>query len=429
MKVPLTIGLGVIALLVWSMFGIRQSAMAVNDDRSLFTQAELAAIFRHSPMPPVPADRTDKVADDPKAARFGQFLFFDKKFSANGEVSCETCHQPARAFTDGRRLAKGLAIGTRHSPSILGAAYNQWYFWDGRTDSQWSQALQPFENPREIGTDRLHVVHVVRDDVALRRAYEKIFGSLPPLGNLARFPLHARPGTKAWVGMTAADRFAVDRAYSNLGKSIEAYERKLIVGNSAFDRYVAALKAANIVGEAVISPAAKRGLKLFVGAGNCELCHSGPDFTDGQFHNLGLPLLASEVPDTGRAEGIRLVRSDPFNGAGAFSDDPRGVAKDRLAFLPAPQTQIGAFKTPSLRNVARIAPHLHDGRFRSLAQVMNFYAKGKAASRGRLVGAREQTVDLIPHLTGRQQSDLIAFLKTLNDPPLPANVVRQPPQP
>jgi len=396
----------VVIVLAWAA---ASAAARSGDDRALYTPNELAAIFRHSPVPPVPADPTDRVADNPRAARLGRYLFFDRRLSANGKVSCETCHQPARGFTDGRAIAKGLALGTRHTPTVLGAAYNQWYFWDGRTDSQWSQALQPFENPREMGSTRMHVLQAIAGDARLRRSYEQIFGALPVLGR--------------------ANRVAIDRAYSNVGKAIEAYERELTVGTSPFDRYVAALRAHDVAGEQVISPAAKRGLKLFVGSANCELCHSGPDFTDGQFHNIGLPLLPGEKPDMGRADGIRLVRADPFNGSGRFSDDRTGAAKDRLEFLPSPESQIGAFKTPSLRNVARIAPYMHDGRFKNLGQVLEFYAEGAAASRGRLVGTREATLALIPHLSARQQSDLIAFLRTLDDAPLPRALTQAPSAP
>ncbi|HUA09970.1 MAG TPA: cytochrome c peroxidase [Candidatus Acidoferrales bacterium] len=406
------------------------------DDRSLYTPAQYALILNHSPLGPVPPDPTDRLAGDPRAARFGQYLFFDTGFSPNGEVSCSSCHQPARSFTDGRALAKGLGIEPRHTPTLLNAAYNHWYFWDGRTDSQWSQALQPLENPLEVGTDRLHVLHAIADDAQLRTAYTQIFGPLPPLANQARFPAHARPDpdpksalARAWAHMTPQDRTAADRAYSNLGKAIEAYERKLVGSTSPFDHYVAALRADDVAEEDVIAPAAKRGLKIFVSTGNCELCHAGPDFSDGQFHNIGLPLLPGEAADTGRAAGIRLVRDNPFNAAGRFSDDRSGQGAQQLEFLSPPASQLGAFKTPSLRNVAAIAPYMHDGRFATLAQVLDFYARGKAASRGRLVGVREQTTNLIPHLTAAQQSDLIAFLRTLTNAPLPAALLHQPATP
>jgi cytochrome c peroxidase len=396
-------------------------------DRVLYTPDELAAIMAHTPLGPPPPDPTDDVADNPRAAALGQKLFFDAGLSVNGAISCATCHQPARAFTDGRALAKGLAVGTRNAPTLLGAAENHWFFWDGRADSLWSRVPYVIENPREFGSDRLHVAHAIYEDAGLRGAYEEIFGPMPPLADGARFPAHGRPDhdktaapARAWNARAAADRDAVDRVFANVGKAIEAYERKLTGGPSPFDLYVEGLKTGDRTKLAMLSPAAKRGLKLFVGAGHCDLCHSGPDFSDGEFHNIGLPVLPGEDPDTGRAAGIAELRADLFNGIGRFSDDP-ATARDRLAYLPSPQSQLGAFKTPSLRNVALTAPYMHDGRFKTLRDVLEFYAQGEAASHGKLVGRREETLALIPHFTASQVSDLIAFLERLNSaPPSPA---------
>jgi len=406
------------------------------ENSPLFSAAELAEIFRHSPLGPLPSEPTNRVADDPRAAKLGQFLFFDRRFSANGRISCATCHQPEKAFADGRKLAVGLAVGSRNSPTVLDTAYQQWFFLDGRADSQWSQALQPLENPHEAGTDRLHVAHLLADDPALRRAYRQLFGPLPPLADFQRFPAHARPDAdphrpvaRAWAGMTSADRIAVNRVYSNFGKAIAAYERRLVNRPAPFDRYVAALKSGQPAAAHALSPAARRGLKLFVGAGNCVLCHPGPTFSDNQFHNVGLPLLPNTPVDTGRAGGIRAVQADPFNATGEYSDQRTGAVSDHLAYLPSPQSQLGAFKTPSLRNVALTAPYMHDGRFATLEQVMDFYARGKAASRGRLVGVREATVDLVPPLSAQDQADLIAFLQTLTSPALPRELTEPPAAP
>lgn len=399
-------------------------------DRALYTSDELAAIMAHSPLGPPPDDPTDGVADNPRAAVLGQKLFFDGGLSVNGAISCATCHQPQRAFTDGRALAKGLAVGTRNAPTLLGAAENHWFFWDGRADSLWSQVPYVLENPREFGSDRLHVAHALDKDPSLRRGYEQVFGPLPPLADSGRFPAHGRPeddetgpAGRAWGAMTAADRDAVDRVFANVGKAIEAYERKLTGGPSPFDLYVEGLKTGDPTKLAMLSPAAKRGLKLFVGAGHCDLCHSGRDFSDGEFHNIGLPVLPDEEPDTGRAAGIAELRTDPFNGIGRFSDDP-SAAKDKLAYLPSPQSQLGSFKTPSLRNVALTAPYMHDGRFKTLRDVLEFYAQGEAASQGRLVGAREETLALVPHFTASQISDLTAFLEQLNSAPPPPALTR-----
>jgi cytochrome c peroxidase len=412
-------------------------ASAHTDDRNLYTTEELSAIARHV-APPIapPGDPTNRFADDPWAAALGESLFFDTRFSANGKFSCASCHQPARGFTDGRTVAKALAVGTRNTPTLLNAAYNHWFFWDGRADSMWAQVLQVIENPREFGGDRLAVAHTIYDDDALRRAYERLFGKLPDLSDSQRFPAHARPDAptqsataRGWSGMSAADRDACNRIFSNVGKAIAAYERRLVSYDSPFDRYARALRSGDGSGQSLLSPAAKRGLKLFVDRGQCELCHSGPNFTDGQFHNVGLPVLAGTVPDLGREQGIRELKANPFNAAGRYSDQPQGPNAKRLEFLPAPTAMRGAFKTPTLRNVARTAPYLHDGRFSTLQQVVQFYADGKAASRGKLVGEREGTLNLIPHFTPAEVTDLVAFLKTLDSaPPSPA-LTRPPAQP
>jgi cytochrome c peroxidase len=429
---PRALLIGVVALSVVCEV-CATAATASHDDRLRYTPAELAAIYRHSPLSAPQADPTNAYADSAAAAKLGQCLFFDRRLSANGRVSCATCHEPARGFTDGRKLARGIAVGTRNTPSVTDAAFGHWFFWDGRADSLWSQALQPLENPREAGSDRLHIAHLIDGDPRLRAAYQRIFGPLPNLDDPERFPAHARPDAdarlpvaRAWAGMTAADRHAVNRLFSNLGKAIEAYERRLIDRSSPFDRYVAALRSGDAAGELAISPAAKRGLKLFVGTANCDLCHSGPTFSDGQFHNLGLPVLPGEAPDTGRAAGIRLLTANPFNGAGPFSDDRTGPSRDRISYLPSPASQLGAFKTPDLRNVALTAPYMHDGRFATLEQVLDFYAEGKAASHGPLVGVREETANLVPPLNAAQKADLIAFLKTLTGDPLPRILTQAP---
>jgi cytochrome c peroxidase len=425
--------LGAVAVATVSGAATCRAEPPATDDRALFTPTELAAIYRHSPLGPLPADPTDRVADDPRAAALGQFLFFDSRLSANGKVSCATCHQASHAFTDGKPVATGVGPGTRNSPTVVNAAYNQWYFLDGRSDSLWSQALQPLENPAEMGGDRLHIVLLVAQDPA-SRSYEQVFGPMPDFGAMRLRSAHARPGSdprapevRAWSGLGPADRQAIDRTFANLGKAIEAYERRLVSRPAPFDRYVAALKRADRQQQRILSPAAKRGLKLFVGSAHCDLCHSGPTFSDGQFHNLGL----APARDPGRAVGIRLLRADPFNSAGAFSDAPdESSRRDRLSFLPDPDTQLGAFKTPSLREVGRTTPYMHDGRFNDLAQVMSFYAgEDLARHRGAMPGQREGTLDLVPHLSPAQQLDLVAFLRTLTGPALPAELTHTPAHP
>lgn len=410
------------------------AALARADDLSLYTPVELTAIYHLSPLPKPPPDSTDRVADNPQAARLGQFLFFDPQLSGNGRVSCASCHQPDHGFADARPLAQGLARGTRNTPTVLDAAFNRWFFWDGRADSLWSQALQPLENPREAGGDRLHIAHVIDQNLPLRKAYQRVFGRLPPLADQTRFPAHGRPVSNepqaslehAWRRMTAADRRAVNRVFSNVGKALEAYERRLVRGHSPFDVYVTGLKTDDPQDQAAISEKAKRGLGLFIGVAHCDLCHSGPELSDGEFHNLGLPLPPRAPLDKGREAGIHAVLADVFNGIGPYSDQPDGAARKKLTLLPDSATMLGSFKTPSLRNVALTAPYMHDGRFASLRAVVQFYGGGKNTVRGRLVGSRDPTVNIIPRLSPDQIADVVAFLRSLTGAPLP-RVLTQPP--
>jgi len=430
-------GCGLVLALAVALATARAVPQSDGDDRSLFTALELDAIFRHSPLPRLARGAADSVADDARAARFGQYLFFERRFSIDGSVSCASCHEPEKAFADGRRVGRGTETGERNTPTLLNTAFNHWFFWDGRADSLWAQALGPIENAKEFGGDRLNTLHVVAEDPALRRAYASVFGMLPPLDDVRRFPRHAfpdpnssSPAARAWAAMAAADRDAANRMFANLGKAIEAYERRLVNERSEFDHYVAALKSGDRAQQRAYPGAAKRGLKLFVGAAQCELCHSGAAFSDGEFHNNGLPVLVEGMRDIGRMAGIPVVRASIFNATGPFSDDAAGEPKDRLAYLPPPKSQLGAFKTPGLRNVALTAPYMHDGRFESLEEVLEFYAKSENDGQKKtLVGEREATLGLIPDLSKAQLADLAAFLRTLTGTAVQAALTGPPDSP
>ncbi|MCL4211634.1 MAG: hypothetical protein KJZ68_13350, partial [Phycisphaerales bacterium] len=165
---------------------------ASTGDAPEFTEIEIRRILQHE-WRAIPPDPTNRFADDPRAAHFGQYLFFDTRFSANGQVSCATCHDPAKGFADGLPLGKGLAELTRHSMTLWNVGRNRWFFWDGRIDTLWAQALQPFENAMEMGTNRVRVVRQIASDPVLREAYEALFGSLPGGEAMSQFPPDARP--------------------------------------------------------------------------------------------------------------------------------------------------------------------------------------------------------------------------------------------
>ncbi len=365
-------------------------------------------------LPPLAPDPSNAVADDARAAKLGQQLFFDQRLSGNGGIACATCHQPERRFTDGR--PKGQAIGTskRNTPSIVGTAYSPWLYWDGRKDSLWSQALSPLEDPNEHAGTRMQYVRLIATDSSYRAAYEALFGPLPDLSDRSRFPDAAAPIAEpqlnaAWQAMSARDRELVNRIFVNIGKSIAAYERLLVPGPSRFDAYVqAVLDRDEATQHATFSDDEIMGLRLFIGEANCTQCHNGPLFTNHEFHNTGVTTFPREVPDKGRIVGVRSVKSDPFNCLSAFSDDP---AKDcaELRFARTGPELIGAMRTPSLRNLEGTGPYMHKGQLATPAAVLKHYNRAPLA----MIGHNEAKA---LKLSRRERMQLEVFLETLAAP-------------
>ena len=390
------------------------------NDQVTFDESELTRILQHA-LAPLPPDSTNRYSDDPAAAHFGQYLFFEKRFSP-GAISCAACHDPALDFTDGNQLAKGVGQMHRHTPSLWNVAHNRWFFWDGRADTLWAQALDPVEKEVEFGSSRSRVAHVIHDDANMRRAYEMIFGSMPKLNNDRRFPVDARPvpdnpthpDAIAWATMSPDDQKAVNQIYVNFGKAIAAYERKIVTEpKSPFDVFVEGIKTSDPAKRDALSPSAKRGLKLFIGEGNCRLCHTGPNFTDGEFHNTGAPPLAGVPQDGGRFEGASKVAKNPFAATDVYSDDREGPSARKLKFMARTPETWGQFKTPSLRNVARTAPYMHQGQFATLREVIEFYSTRKGAVQ---IGHHQETILVPLNLTPQQIEDLEAFLESLSGP-------------
>ncbi len=381
-----------------------EDSLPINEDIEtevdIFTKREWAVIQRLSPLPTTPPPNpTNRVADDPQAAKLGQMLFFDERFSKDGTVACATCHSPFHGFADVEPTSLGAGRGTRNAPTLLNVAYNKWQFWDGRSDSLWSQALIALEGENEQAGTRLQYAHLIKrlyqDD------YEKVFGPLPNLTDINRFPPNGKPGDAQFDNMSEFDKIAVNTVFANIGKAIEAYERLLISRNAPFDQYVAGdLDAIGIE--------AKRGLKIFIGKGVCILCHDNPNFTDNEFHNLGIS--QGGLPeDTGRYDGIKQLLDNPFNGGGIYSDDPE-VPQRILDFLEPTQQHQGQFKTPTLRNVELTAPYFHIGDFPTLESIIEFNNAGGVPSG--FVGMREGTLEPL-NLSEQEAKDLVEFLLTL----------------
>jgi cytochrome c peroxidase len=360
-------------------------------------------------LPPLPPDPSNKYADNPEAAVFGQKLFFDTRFSSNGEVACATCHLPDQFFQDGTPLASGIGTTNRRTMTILGTAYSPWLFWDGRKDSQWAQALGPMENPVEHGGNRVLYAHLIAEFYS--DEYTALFGPLPELSNLPRNagPVTDPEAAANWDAMSPEDRQAVTRIFVNMGKAIAAYERHLNPGPSRFDQYVEAVLNNHSSANDILTTDEIAGLKLFIGKANCTNCHSGPLFTNNDFHNTGVPAARDLPEDVGRSLGAQQVLTDEFNCLSVYSDaPPEGCAE--LNFLVVDEhQQERQYKPPSLRNVAERGPFMHAGQFASLEQVLNHYNTAPAAPAGHS--------ELEPlHLTQKQIEQIIAFLKTLNSP-------------
>jgi cytochrome c peroxidase len=402
-------------------------------DRIPFTDEEISRIQQHSPLPPPPPDPTNAVAGDPTAAHLGQYLFFDRRLSSTGSVSCASCHDPELGWGNGKRVGEAIGLTTRNVPTLWNTAYNRWFFWDGRADSQWAQALQPLEDPAEHGGSRLQYVQLICRDRNLREAYETVFGALPELSRLDRLPSVGGPvGTDlnserdAWESLSESDRQLVDRIFSNLGKAIAAYARKIVSHDAPFDRFAQGLRDGDPAKLAALSLSAQRGLKLFIGLGNCRLCHVGPNFTDGEFHSLGLAPRDGAPRDPGRHAGVHRLLADPFNTLGPYSDAPGYSGRDHLRFLAPNEATRGQFKTPTLRSVAETGPYMHDGRFERLEEVIQFYSTREGAEAPHH-GAESVLQPL--HLSDSGRDDLVAFLRSLTGAPLEQALKRQPETP
>jgi len=430
-------GAGTLGLMAWIAVSVQDDE---RDPRVLigsvgFTHAEVEQMMEFSPLPEAPEDVTNAVFKSPAAARLGQAIFFDKRFSANGEVACSTCHDPAKGWADGRQFGRGIGNLERNSMSLWNVAYNRWFFWDGRRDSLWSQALTPLEVPAEHGTSRLAVAHALAADPDYRRAYRGLFGELPDLSDDERFPPSARPvdgqpehpEDRAWRAMGLGDRETINRIFSNVGKAVAAFERGIVSNNSPFDQYVRGLRTGDPIQQRALSDSAKAGLRLFMGKARCFLCHNGPNFSDLEFHNDRVRELLSESGRSpGRYAGVKLVQRDPFNGIGKYSDDTGGEARAKVGYLKSDGHALAEFKTPSLRNVASTAPYMHQGQLATLDDVLNFYSTFEGAMP---MDKGSEKLLLPLALSAKERAHLRDFLFALSDANLPPAMLSAPPKP
>jgi len=352
-----------------------------------FSEREVRQILAHGPWPPRRQhDASNRVSGRAAAIAFGARLFADPRLSRTGAIACATCHQPGRAYTDGLPRAQGLAPTDRNTIGLANLRLQRWFGWDGASDSLWAQSLRPVIDPREMGSDFVQVAAVVRADADLRRRYRAAFGAPP----------------------AAADE-AVAIA---VAKALAAYQETLVTGRTPFDNFRDALARGDVAAVARYPAAARRGLAIFVGKGRCNVCHLGPNFTNGEFHDTGIPFFAGPGRvDPGRHEGIRRMQASRHNLLGPFNDDPARSTATATRYVAQEHRNFGEFRVPSLRNVARTAPYMHNGSLATLREVVRHYSE---IDEDRLHADGERILRPL-HLSAAEIDDVVAFLDSLTD--------------
>jgi cytochrome c peroxidase len=349
-----------------------------------WTPAEIGAVAQHGPWPPSPArDPSNRVSGNPAAIALGRHLFEEPRLSPSGQVSCADCHQAGKQWSDGRARGFGLSELDRRTPSLWNAGYQHWFAWDGAADSLWMQGLRAVLDPREMGGNAAGVGKLLRGQADLACGYQRAFGAAPGVDD---------------------DRLLVDAA-----KAIAAFVETLVSPRTPFDDFRDALVAGDRAVAANYPLAAQRGLKLFVGRGNCAACHFGPRFSNGEFGDTGIPFFQGAGVDAGRHGGIAALQASPFNLLGAHNDDPTGTSATRTRHVERQHRNFGEFKVPALRQAGRAGPYMHNGSLATLEEVVKHYSE---VSPDRLHSDGVPLVRALA-LSGQDSADLVAFLRTL----------------
>jgi len=329
------------------------------------------------PPVPVPVDNPQT----PEKIALGKRLFEDKRFSADGTVSCATCHDPAKVFADGLPVAEGIRKqkGTRNSPTVVNAAYYTTQFWDGRRQSLEEQSKDPLVNPVEHGLKSHEpILRTIRADAAYPAEFQNVFG----------------------IGVK-------DVTIDHVAKAIAAFERTVISGDSPLDRYLFGGDTS------AISASAVRGLEIYRTKGRCQDCHAigqtNAIFTDNKFHNLGVGFKKIEGRFMPLANTFRKTKQERKEIDESVLTNQDVSELGRFAVTLAP-SDIGRFRTPTLRNVAVTGPYMHDGSLKTLEEVVDLYNKG---------GEQNPLLDsgIRPlNLTDQEKADLVEFMKALTSP-------------
>jgi cytochrome c peroxidase len=353
-----------------------------------FTEAERAAILAHGPWPPLAtSDPSNRFSGNPQAISLGRKLFFDKRLSREGERACATCHDPAKSFTDGRPRSLGRRLHDRNAIALANLRLNRWFGWAGAADSLWAQSIRPILDEKELGLTPAVLRERLSADRHTALHYRRVFGVAP-------------------------DADDAERLLVNVAKALAAYQETIVTGRTSFDDFRDALERNDPAALSRYALAAQRGLRIFIGNGRCAACHFGPNFTTGEFEDIGIPFFAEKGRvDPGRHGGIAALRTSPYNLLGRFNDDPARAPGLATRHVEPLHRNWGEFRVPSLRNVARTAPYMHNGSRRSLAAVVQHYTEHDEE---RLHGTPDKRLLKPLRLSPLEKADLVAFLQTLS---------------
>jgi cytochrome c peroxidase len=329
------------------------------------------------PPVPVPSDNPQT----PEKIALGKRLFEDKRFSADGTVSCATCHDPQKAFTDGLPTSEGIRKlkGTRNAPTVVNAAYYESQFWDGRRASLEEQAKDPLVNPIEHGLpSHAPLLETIRGDGSYPSQFRGVFGVTP-------------------------QQITMD----HVAKAIASFERTLVFGDSPFDRYLFGGD------KTALSESAIRGLEIYRTKGRCQDCHTigqtNATFTDNKFHNIGVGFKRLGSRATQIANAFRKAKQEGKDIDKAILGDQEISELGRFVVTLRP-SDIGGFKTPTLRDIAVTAPYMHDGSLQTLEEVIEIYNKGGESNPFLDSGIRPLS------LTDQEKADLVALMKSMTSP-------------
>ena len=352
----------------------------------ILSQKEITQVLRHGPWPPeAKPDPSNRVSGNTAAITLGRELFTDPILSRGGTMSCATCHQPDRDFTDGLARAQGQELLDRNTPALWNLRGKRWFGWSGDSDNLWAQNITPLFNPLEMNhtPDTLHA--------ALLKSrywpnYSEIFEAT-----------HSDPPIETTV---------------NIAKSLAAYIETLTTQKTSFDVFRDALESGRFEAAAQYPEAAQRGVQIFLGQGNCAFCHSGPAFTNNEFHDAGVPyFLGRGRVDEGRHAGLRELKSSPYTLDGEFNDDSKKSGAWAVRNVRFHHRNFGKFRVPTLRRAVKTPPYMHNGSLSSLSKVIQHY---NHIDLDRLHADGENILAPMG-LSSKEAADLEAFLETLSD--------------